>query len=392
MKEIILCKYGEIVLKGANRGQFESTLVKDMKYRLQSFGSFSVRNVQSTMTIEPLDDFADLDGAFEAACRVFGIAGVVRAAVAEKNMDSILETVKTYIPQFLVGKKTFKVEAKRSDKLFPLSSPEISAQAGAAVLSACPRMRVNVREPEITVRVEVRDRAAYVHAGQFKGAGGLPVGTNGKGLLLLSGGIDSPVAGWMMAKRGVRLEALYFESMPYTSEQARQKVLDLAALVARWSGSMQVHIISLTDIQEKLVKACDEEYFTILLRRYMMELSNRVAEKFSCEALITGESLGQVASQTMQALNVTNAMARYPVFRPLIGMDKDEIVQISRRIDTFETSILPYEDCCTVFTPRHPKTRPVMALVEEQEQKLPFAQLCDEAMETLQTFYIKAKF
>ena len=392
MKEIILCKYGEIVLKGANRGQFETALVKDMKYRLQSFGSFSVRNVQSTMTIEPLDDFADLDGAFEAACRVFGIAGVVRAAVAEKNMDSILETIKAYIPQFLVGKKTFKVEAKRSDKAFPLSSPEISAQAGAAVLSACPRMRVNVREPDVTVKVEVRDRAAYVHAGQFKGAGGLPVGTNGKGLLLLSGGIDSPVAGWMMAKRGVRLEALYFESMPYTSEQARQKVLDLAALVARWSGSMQVHIISLTDIQEKLVKACDEEYFTLLLRRYMMELSNRVAEKFSCEALITGESLGQVASQTMQALNVTNAMARYPVFRPLIGMDKDEIVQISRRIDTFDTSILPYEDCCTVFTPKHPKTKPVLSQVEEQERKLPFDQLCDEAMETLQTFYIKAKF
>ena len=392
MKEIILCKYGEIVLKGANRGQFETALVKDMKYRLQSFGSFSVRNVQSTMTIEPLDDFADLDGAFEAACRVFGIAGVVRAAVAEKSMDAILETVKAYIPQFLAGKKTFKVEAKRSDKAFPLSSPEISAQAGAAVLSACPRMRVNVREPDVTVKVEVRDRAAYIHAGQFKGAGGLPVGTNGKGLLLLSGGIDSPVAGWMMAKRGVRLEALYFESMPYTSEQARQKVLDLAALVARWSGSMQVHIISLTDIQEKLVKACDEEYFTLLLRRYMMELSNRVAEKFSCEALITGESLGQVASQTMQALGVTNAMARYPVFRPLIGMDKDEIVQISRRIDTFDTSILPYEDCCTVFTPKHPKTKPVLALVEEQERKLPFDQLCDEAMETLQTFYIKAKF
>ena len=392
MKEIILCKYGEIVLKGANRNQFETALVRDMKYRLQSFGSFSVRNVQSTMTIEPLDDFADLDGAFEAACRVFGIAGVVRAAVAEKNMDSILETIKSYIPPFLAGKKTFKVEAKRSDKAFPLSSPEISAQAGAAVLSSCPRMRVNVREPEITVRVEVRDRAAYIHAGQFKGAGGLPVGTNGKGLLLLSGGIDSPVAGWMMAKRGVRLEALYFESMPYTSEQARQKVMDLAALVARWSGSMQLHVISLTDIQEKLVKACDEEYFTLLLRRYMMELSNRVAEKFSCEALITGESLGQVASQTMQALYVTNAVSRYPVFRPLIGMDKDEIVQISRRIDTFETSILPYEDCCTVFTPKHPKTKPVPALVEEQERKLPFDQLCDEAMETLQTFYIKAKF
>ena len=392
MKEIILCKYGEIVLKGANRNQFETALVKDMKYRLQSFGSFSVRNVQSTMTIEPLDDFCDLDGAFEAACRVFGICGVVRAAVAEKNMESITETVRSYIPKFLEGKKTFKVEAKRSDKAFPLSSPEISATVGGVVLSACPRMRVNVHSPEITVRVEVRDRAAYVHAGQFKGAGGLPVGTNGKGLLLLSGGIDSPVAGWMMAKRGVRLEALYFESMPYTSEQARQKVMDLAALVARWSGSMQLHVISLTDIQEKLVKACDEEYFTLLLRRYMMELANRVAEKCGAQALITGESLGQVASQTMQALGVTNAMARSPVFRPLIGMDKDEIVQIARRIDTFETSILPYEDCCTVFTPKHPKTKPVLAQVEEQERKLPFDTLCDEAMETLQTFYIKAKF
>ncbi len=392
MKEIILCKYGEIVLKGANRRQFEDALVKDMKYRLQSFGSFSITNVQSTMTIEPNDEFADLEGAFEAACRVFGIAGVVRAAVAEKNMDSILQIAKEYLPQFLADKKTFKVEAKRSDKAFPLSSPEISATVGGAVLSACPRLRVNVREPEITVRVEVRDRATYIHAGQFKGAGGLPVGTNGKGLLLLSGGIDSPVAGWMMAKRGVRLEALYFESMPYTSEQARQKVLDLAALVARWSGSLQVHIISLTEIQEQLVKACDEEYFTLLLRRYMMELSNRVAAKYGCEALITGESLGQVASQTMQALNVTNAMARYPVFRPCIGMDKDEIVQIARRIDTFDTSILPYEDCCTVFTPRHPKTRPVLALVEEQEQKLPFGELCDKAMETLQTVYIKAKF
>ena len=392
MKEIILCKYGELVLKGANRRQFEDALVKDLKYRINTFGKFSFHNVQSTVTVEPLDDFADLDGAFEAACRVFGIAGVVRAAVAEKNMEDILATAASYLPQFLAGKRTFKVEAKRSDKAFPLSSPEIAAAVGGAVLSACPRMRVNVHDPEITVRVEVRDRAAYIHAGQFKGAGGLPMGTNGKGLLLLSGGIDSPVAGWMMAKRGVRLEALYFESMPYTSEQARQKVLDLAALVARWGGSMQVHIISLTDIQEKLVKACDEEYFTLLLRRYMMELSNRVAEKFGCQALITGESLGQVASQTMQALFVTNEMAKFPVFRPCIGMDKDEIVQIARRIDTFDTSILPFEDCCTVFTPKHPKTRPVLEKVVEQQEKLPFAQLCDEAMETLQTVYIKAKF
>ena len=392
MKEILLCKYGEIVLKGGNRRYFEDTLVKEMRYRAANFGNFQITNVQSTMTIEPADDFADLDGMFDAARRLFGIAAVGRAAVAQKNMDSILEIAKAYLPAFLEGKKTFKVEAKRSDKTFPLSSPEISAAVGGAILSVCPRLKVDVHHPDVTLRVEVRDRAAYVHAGQFKGAGGLPVGTNGKGLLLLSGGIDSPVAGWMMAKRGVRLEAVYFESMPYTSEQARQKVLDLAALVARWSGSIMVHVISLTHIQEELVRNCEEEYFTLLLRRYMMQLADMVAKKQDCQALITGESLGQVASQTMHALNVTNALAEYPVFRPVIGMDKEEIVQLARHIGTFETSILPFEDCCTVFTPRHPKTRPQLDKVMEEEKKLPFEELCREAFETAQSIYIKAKF
>ena len=328
----------------------------------------------------------------EAARRLFGVAGVVRAAVAEKNMDSILAVAKAYLPAHLAGKKTFKVEAKRSDKLFPLASPEISRETGGALLSVCPHLRVDVHNPDVTVRVEVRDNAAYVHAGQLKGAGGLPVGAGGRGMLLLSGGIDSPVAGWMMAKRGVRLEALYFESMPYTSEQAREKVLDLAALVARWSGSMQVNIISLTHIQEELVKHCDEEYFTLLLRRFMMKLASRTAALRGCEALITGESLGQVASQTMQAIGVTNAATDLPVFRPCIGMDKEEIVQIARMIDTFETSILPYEDCCTVFTPKHPKTRPVLANVLEQEARLDVDGLLDEAFETLETVYIRAKF
>ncbi|MBE6605037.1 MAG: tRNA 4-thiouridine(8) synthase ThiI, partial [Ruminococcaceae bacterium] len=299
---------------------------------------------------------------------------------------------RAYLPPFLAGKRTFKVEAKRSDKAFPLSSPEISAVTGGEILSTMPHLRVDVHHPDVTVRVEVRDTAAYVHAGQFKGAGGLPVGASGKGLLLLSGGIDSPVAGWMMAKRGVKLEALYFESMPYTSEQARAKVLDLAALVARWAGSMQVNVISLTHIQEELVKHCDEEYFTLLLRRFMMRLANRVAALRGCESLITGESLGQVASQTMQALHVTNSVAAYPVFRPCIGMDKEEIVQISRMIDTFETSILPYEDCCTVFTPKHPKTRPELEKVEAQEQKLPYDELLEEAFASLEAFYIRAKF
>ncbi|MBR7181889.1 MAG: tRNA 4-thiouridine(8) synthase ThiI [Clostridia bacterium] len=392
MKEILLCKYGEIVLKGGNRKYFEDTLARELRYRASTFGKFEISHNQSTVVIEPKDELADFDGMFEAARRVFGLAAVTRAAVAEKTVDDILAVAKAYLPAFLAGKRTFKVECKRSDKAFPLSSPELSAEVGGAILSVCPRLKVDVHNPEITVRVEVRERAAYVHAGQFHGAGGLPVGTNGKALLLLSGGIDSPVAGWMMAKRGVKLEALYFESMPYTSEQARQKVLDLAAEVAMWAGSFTVNVISLTHIQEELVKACDEEYFTLLLRRYMMELANRVAAEKDCEALITGESLGQVASQTMQALNVTNAVARYPVFRPVIGLDKEEIVQIARRIGTFETSILPFEDCCTVFTPRHPKTRPVLERVVEQENKLDFGALCDEAFATMQSFYIKAKF
>ncbi len=392
MKEILLCKYGEIVLKGANRRYFEDMLAKELRFRAATFGNFSVTYAQSTVYIEPKDELCDLDGMFDAARRLFGVAGVVRAAVAEKNMESILSTAKSYLPPFLAGKKTFKVEAKRSDKAFPLSSPEISREAGGAILSTLPHLRVDVHDPEVTVRVEVRETAAYVHAGQFKGAGGLPVGTNGKGLLLLSGGIDSPVAGWMMAKRGVKLEALYFESMPYTSDRAREKVLELAARVARWSGSMQVNVISLTHIQEELVRHCDEEYFTLLLRRYMMRLANRVAAARDCQALITGESLGQVASQTMQALNVTNSVAAYPVFRPCIGMDKEEIVQIARMIDTFETSILPYEDCCTVFTPKHPKTRPVLEKVEAEEQKLPVDALEEEALATLRSFYIRAKF
>lgn len=392
MKEILLCKYGEIVLKGANRRYFEDILAKELRFRAATFGNFSVTYAQSTVYIEPMDELCDLDGMFDAARRLFGVAAVVRAAVAEKNMESILATAKSYLPPFLAGKRTFKVEAKRSDKAFPLSSPEISREAGGAILSTLPHLRVDVHKPEVTVRVEVRETAAYVHAGQFKGAGGLPVGTNGKGLLLLSGGIDSPVAGWMMAKRGVKLEALYFESIPYTSDQAREKVLELAARVARWSGSMQVNVISLTHIQEELVRHCDEEYFTLLLRRYMMRLANRVAEMRGCEALITGESLGQVASQTMQALNVTNSVAAYPVFRPCIGMDKEEIVQIARMIDTFETSILPYEDCCTVFTPKHPKTRPVLEKVEAEEQKLPIDALEEEALATLRSFYIRAKF
>ncbi len=391
-KEILLCKYGEIVLKGANRKSFEDMLAKEMKKRASAYGKFDIYRAQSTIYIEPMDENADMDGMFDAASKVFGIVAIARAAVCEKNMEDIAKTAKEYIPQFLEGKKTFKVEAKRSDKSFALDSMEISREIGGEILEACPRIRVDVHHPDVIVKVEIREFGAYISAGQFKGAGGMPVGSNGKGLLLLSGGIDSPVAGYMMAKRGVRLDAIHFESFPYTSERAREKVLELARIVAEYSGDIFVHVVSLTHIQEELVKACDEEYFTLLLRRYMMTIAERVAKEKGCAALITGESLGQVASQTMQALGVTDAAVNMPVFRPCIGMDKEEIVTISRKIGAFETSIQPYEDCCTVFTPKHPRTKPELAKVLIQENKLDFGGLVEEAMGTLYTVHIKAEY
>ncbi|MBR6602833.1 MAG: tRNA 4-thiouridine(8) synthase ThiI [Clostridia bacterium] len=387
MKEIFLCKCGEIVLKGANHSFFENALIKELKFRLKTFGSVKVSHAQSTVYVEPSEG-VDLDGVFDALTRVFGIVTIERAAVAEKNMDAIKATIREYIPAFMADKRTFKVEAKRADKRFPLKSPEIAAESGGAVLSACPYLRVNVKNPDVIVRVEIRENAAYISAGSFKGAGGMPVGTNGKGLLLLSGGIDSPVAGYMMAKRGVKIDAVHFESFPYTSERAKEKVMELARLVTRYSGSMLVHVVSLTKVQEELAKNCDEEYFTLLLRRYMMAIAEKIAEKNDCLALITGESVGQVASQTMQAIAVTNEAVSMPVFRPCIGMDKEEIIQISRKIDTFETSIQPYEDCCTVFTPRHPKTKPELLKVLEQERKLDFDALVAEAVETKEEIYI----
>ncbi len=381
MKEILLCKYGEIVLKGANRKYFEDMLCRQLRQKAKACGSFDIYRAQSTVYIEPLDESADIDAMMAAAGKVFGIVAICRAAVCEKNMESILATVASYIPPYLEGKRTFKVEAKRSDKRFPLDSIEISKEAGGAVLSVCPRMKVDVHHPDVTVRVEVRENAAYVHPGPVKGAGGMPVGSNGRGLLLLSGGIDSPVAGYMMAKRGLEIEAIHFESFPYTSEMARDKVLRLAQIVSEYNNeAMIVHVVSLTHVQEELAKHCQEDYFTLLLRRYMMAIADRVARKFKCGALITGESLGQVASQTTEALGVTDPMASIPVFRPCIGMDKEEIVEISRKIGTFETSIEPFEDCCTVFTPRHPRTRPELAKVIAEEQKLDFEALVEEAI------------
>ena len=392
MKEVILCKYGEVVLKGANRSDFEAKMLKDLRNRARRVGNFNIFYSQSTVFIEPMDeDSIDrIDEMTDQAKHVFGFVGVTRAAACKKDMDEILRVVKEYIPARLTGMRTFKADAKRSDKRFPLSSPEIAGEVGAAVLEAMGgKIKVDLYNPDIVVRVEVREKEAYVHAGQEKGAGGIPYGSSGRGLLLLSGGIDSPVAGFMMAKRGVQLEAIHFESFPYTSERAKEKVLELARILTDYTSKIRVHIISLTHIQEMIRDNCDEDYFTLLLRRYMMALSVRLAHDYDCDAIITGESLGQVASQTMKAINVTNALSDIPVYRPLIGMDKDEIIKISRRIGTYDTSVLPFEDCCTVFTPRHPRTRPELAKVIEEESKLDFNALVDEAYATRQTLTIR---
>ncbi len=392
MREILLCKYGEIVLKGANRRFFEDTLMKTLRFRAKHFGKFEINRSQSTIVIEPLTEDSDIDGLFETVSKVFGIVGISRCAVCEKNMDDISRMVREYVPRFLEGKKTFKVEAKRSDKRFPLNSPQISAEIGGVILGMMPKLRVDVRNPEIVVHVEIREHGAYIHAGQFKGAGGMPVGTNGRAMLLLSGGIDSPVAGYMIAKRGVQLEAVHFESFPYTSERAREKVMDLARIVAQYAGSFNLHVVSLTHIQEELVKNCEEDYFTLILRRYMMAIADRLAHDTDCGGLITGESLGQVASQTIQAIGVTDPVATLPVFRPCIGMDKEEIIQIARKIDTFETSIQPYEDCCTVFTPKHPRTRPELSKVLEQQNRLDFEALVQEAIDGAYVERIRTEF
>lgn len=391
MREIILCKYGEIALKGTNRIFFENLLRKNLSRRVSPFGKFNIYALQSTVYIEPMSESCDISSAFEAAKKTFGVVAVSRAYELEKDMSEILSAVELIIP--VVEKhNTFKVEAKRSDKSFPLASPEICRDVGAKILEATKgKVRVDVHEPQITVRVEIRDKNAFLAAGQDKAVGGMPVGSSGTSLLLLSGGIDSPVAGYMMAKRGVKVEAVHFESFPYTSERARLKVLSLAEEMAEYCGDINVHIISLTHIQEVMRDSINEEYFTLLLRRFMMRLACRAADKFECESVITGESLGQVASQTMQALGVTNVVADRPVFRPLIGMDKEEIVVRSREIGTFETSILPYEDCCTIFTPRHPRTHPELSKVVAEEEKLDVKSLEDEAFETMYTVKVKRK-
>jgi thiamine biosynthesis protein ThiI len=380
MKEIILIKNGELTLKGLNRANFEDALIKNIKRRLRNLGEVNIRKAQSAIYIEPKTEDFDFEEALERVKLIFGIAAFSRACVCEKDMEDILSKSVEYLKSTMENIRTFKVEAKRSDKRFPLTSPEICRELGGALLSAFPHLKVDVHNPDRTVFVEIRDFNAYVRAEQIQGAGGLPVGTAGTASILISGGIDSPVAAWTMAKRGLRLNAIHFASPPYTSKRAELKVRTLLSKVARYSGSINLCIVPFTEIQEKISECCPEDFFTLIMRRMMMRIAEKIARDNSSLALITGESLGQVASQTLQALVTTDNVANMPVLRPLIGMDKEEIIRISRNIDTFETSILPYEDCCTVFTPKHPKTRPTIELCEAAEKDLPIDQLIEKAI------------
>lgn len=384
-KRCILIKYGELVLKGANKRRFEKALTDDIARALSAIGAYQTSYRQSTLALTMADD-ANTEAAFDRLSRVFGIAALSIAYPAEKNMDAILDVIRTHIVPTLDSYRSFKADAKRSDKSFPLTSIEIMQEAGACVGELCPHLAVDVHNPEVTVTVEVRDKQAFVHASRITGARGLPAGTSGKGLLLLSGGIDSPVAGWLMAKRGLRLFALHFESYPYTSERAKEKVLTLGRKLCRYTNTLDTYVISLTELQLALRDAVREEYFTLILRRCMLRLASRLAEEKGIPALITGESLGQVASQTLAAMAASDDACSVPLLRPCVGLDKDEIVTYARAIDTFETSILPYEDCCTVFVPKHPKLTPELCKIEEEEAKLDLDALLDEAYRTLELF------
>lgn len=389
MHEIILCKLGEVVLKGLNRHSFETKLMSNIRRRTQKFGKFKIYSRQSTIYVEPVGEDCDLAGAYAACKQVFGLIAITKAVPCEKSKEAILETAKAYLGGELQKAKSFKVETKRADKSFPMGSIEISQWVGGMLHDAFPHLKVDVHAPELTVYVEVREDAAYVHAPAEPAAGGLPLGMGGSALSLLSGGIDSPVSSYMMAKRGVVLEMLHFAAPPYTSDLARQKVLQLAQELTAWCGRMSVHIVPLTEIQEQIRKQCPEEYFTLITRRFMMRIADRLAKEFDCRALVTGENLGQVASQTMEALRVSEDVTDLPVLRPLIGMDKEEIVRIARHIGTFDTSILPYEDCCTVFTPRHPKTKPHVEEVRKIESVLDTEGLVSRAMEQREVVKVK---
>ena len=387
MNDIILIKVGEIILKGLNRRRFEQKLLGNIRWRLGHIGKFRVYILQSTIYVEG-DEGADMDAAFEELKKVFGIVALSRAAACEKTKEAIAALAIDYLRDDMRKAKSFKVESKRSDKSFPMTSVELSQYVGGELNEAYPEVEVDVHDPELVVHIEVRDLAAYVHAAPVPGAGGMPVGSNGVAVTLLSGGIDSPVSTWMIARRGVRLIPIHFFSFPYTSEQAKEKVIELARLLTPWCGKMRMEVVPFTHIQEEIRARCPEEYFTLIMRRFMMRIAERIALDNGAKAIVTGENLGQVASQTMEAMASTQAVTHLPTLQPLVGMDKEEIVQMARRIGTFDTSILPYEDCCTVFTPRHPRTHPTVKEVEEAEAALDVETLVNEALAGLERIAI----
>lgn len=389
MKNVFLIKYGELAIKGKNRYLFENRLVDTIRKNLKEVGKFQVKKEQGRITVEPEDTVVDVQMVIDRLTRIFGIIGV---AYGTKNDEVSIEAAENlaleHMKKACAGKEmtTFKVETKRADKRFPMKSMEISAHLGGYLLEQMPgKLKVDVHNPDILLSVELRN-GSYVYSKTFPAAGGMPYGTNGKSTLLLSGGIDSPVAGWMIAKRGVEVDAVYFHSPPYTSERATQKVIDLAKKVAVYTGSMKVHVVPFTDIQMAIYEKCPHEQLTIIMRRIMMEIAQRIARSNGSMSLITGESIGQVASQTMHGLVCTDAAADMPVFRPLIGFDKEEIVRIAKKIDTFETSILPYEDCCTIFVPKHPETKPRKDYIEKSEEALSdcIEEMMQQAIDTME--------
>ncbi|OUN30936.1 tRNA uracil 4-sulfurtransferase ThiI [Blautia sp. An81] len=388
MYKAFLIKYAEIAIKGKNRYIFEDALVDQIRYQLRNVeGTFKVVKEMGRIFVYPQGDF-DYEEAVEAMKRVFGIYGICPAVVLEdQGFEQLSKDVADYVKK-VYGEKslTFKVNTRRNKKTYPMQSMEVSSELGSVILDACPNMKVDVHNPQVTVNVEIRNKI-YLYSENIPGPGGMPLGTNGRAMLLLSGGIDSPVAGYMIAKRGVTIDAVYFHAPPYTSERAKQKVIDLAKLVSRYAGPIRLHIVNFTDIQLYIYDKCPHEELTIIMRRYMMKIAEEFAKKDDCLALVTGESIGQVASQTIHSLAATNEVCTMPVFRPLIGFDKQEIVDVALKIQTYETSILPYEDCCTIFVAKHPVTKPNIQVIKKSEERLQekIEDMLKEAVETAET-------
>lgn len=390
MKKVLIVRYGEIALKGLNKSYFIKKLVNHIQANLADLGKLHVHQAGGLIYVD-MDEY-DEDEVIDRVIKVFGIVSVSPAYKFDKDMDSIYEAAVKHINERIEeeGIKTFKVESRRGDKGFPMKSPEISRMVGGYILSHTEGLKVDVHNPEMILHVDVRDKA-YVYSKKIPGHGGLPLGTNGTAMVLLSGGIDSPVAAWMMAKRGMEIEAVHYHSYPFTSERAKEKVIDLARILAKYCGSIRLHCVNLLPIQKEINEKCPEEEMTILSRRFMMKIAERISIQRQCNALVTGESIGQVASQTIQGITVTNDAVNIPVFRPLIALDKVDIMDIAKKIDTYETSILPYEDCCTVFLPKRPVTKPRLDKIRQSESILDVEKLIEEAVEGMEVIEVSVE-